>query len=369
MEPQKGAIIDASALSYAVWGKVIGIDRSRFNSASITCREEVTFSPAEKARMFSCTVKWGDGTTKNVVLTEEEIRRLAHFFTPQDKARISKHVPREFTATFDVGALTRMRRALEKIKQTCSSKQCYTTPEIPFAFRDGRINDPVKWLRLYTKDTKEHKIFVPDKDRAFNKALKELIEQHNIKVLIDKDTDRWFTEVGIPNASEHLRNIISNALYHLGLKDRVVVDNVGGVYAPVIKIYDIDIKEERGTIKAEPVGYAEVNIEPKHIKYFDYKTKKEKTFGPRDIAKEPAVGEIYKVLTNKVVDIQEIHEALKRLRYAEKVPTPQGEKWQVKIFYPESAIIDTYLKTIKKENIEVITEDRDVLEPVGVSYE
>ena len=52
MEPQKGAIIDASALSYAVWGKVIGIDRSRFNSASITCREEVTFSPQKKQGYF-----------------------------------------------------------------------------------------------------------------------------------------------------------------------------------------------------------------------------------------------------------------------------------------------------------------------------
>jgi len=359
-------IIDTSALTYAVWGKVLGVDKSRSNFARITCREIIGFAPS-KRRLFECTVEWGDGTRKRVTLSDTEIRGLLKYFASRDRERLINNIPHEFSAVFDTGAVTNMRKMYESISRNCKNGKCYTVPEIPIIEDSGHLTNSLK-------ATIENKSFKPDPERAFNKALRDIFKEYNIKVLVDKDTDRWFLELyHIPNASEKLYNKVKEALSHLGLPDSVHYDDVGGLYKPVIRIYDVEITTEGNKQKANVVGYAEVSVEPAEMIYVNYINHSKVTVGPRDIAENENLRTIYKTLLSKAVEVEAVHEALKGLKHTIKI-AKEKEGQVVETYYTPKvdvgkSIIDTYIKTIKKENIIPISADKDIFDTFGAALE
>ena len=312
----KDYIVDTNLMSYYIWGKILGVDKHTYRDKLTVICEKSLESRDRSYKIYDCVIKDGSRVVDKVRLAEGEVSSLSSTADSYKKFRDS------YIIEFNKDTVEHFKRVMHKLRETCSSGNCYVPPEIPVAFEDGSIKD------VFRLSVRNKFVFAP-MDRKFNEKLIEFFDETKSKVLIDSDL--------LNKLDIRSRNYLINNLKRVVGREHIYEDTENKFY-PVVKISD-----------------------GKHTIVYDSKMKILKVdnkivkINDEILNNNPALKQIINVLEQSPYDLNKVHEAIKALRYS-KIENMKIES--IKEFEPTKAYIDSYLVSVAHGDVVVLTADR-----------
>ena len=305
-------IIDTNVLSYYIWGKLIKANETKGGNILVFCSKK----GGGGYSLYSCQIKHNNKIVDEVDLAEGEVESL------KNTADGYRKIGESYEIYFNESSVNKLRNAISRIKNICSTNDCYVPPEIPIAFKDGNIKD------LFRQSIRGRMVFAPQ-EREFNKRLREFFREVNARVLVDGDL--------LNKLEPRYRNLLLDNIKRTVGDEYLYKDEENRFY-PVVRITD------GKNVVTYDTKYKVLNINGRLVK-LDEETLK----------KHPALRNVVEVLERSPYDINKIHEALKTL-YHSRIRDFRIEK--SKEFEPEKAYIDSYLVSVAHGDVKVITADR-----------